>query len=306
MIYTVTFNPSLDYIVKVQDFTLGQVNRTEQEIIFPGGKGINVSLVLKNLGVESTILGFISGFTGAEIRRRLHSLGCREELLTLDLGLSRINVKLRSKEESEINGQGPDIDAEAIRRLFEQLDALQSEDMLVLAGSIPGTMPDSIYRDIMEHMENKGIPVVIDATKDLLINTLKYHPFLIKPNNIELGEIFQVTIKDKNDVALYGRKLQEMGARNVLVSMAGDGAVLISEEGRVYESAAPKGTLVNSVGAGDSMVAGFLAGYLAEHDYEHAFRMGVAAGSASAFSENLAARSEVEELLSLLLRGENE
>jgi len=300
MIYTVTFNPSLDYIVNVQDFTLGQVNRTEQEIVFPGGKGINVSLVLKNLGIESTILGFISGFTGEEIRKRLRGRECREELLALDSGLSRINIKIRSNGESEINGQGPNIDAVAIKRLYEQLDTLKTEDMLVLAGSIPSTMPDSIYSDIMMRMESKGIPVVIDATKDLLVNTLKYHPFLIKPNNIELGEIFQVPIKDKKDVALYGKKLQEMGARNVLVSMAGDGAVLISEDGTVFESDVPQGTVVNSVGAGDSMVAGFLAGYLDEHDFEHAFRMGVATGSASAFSEDLANRTEVEELLLML------
>lgn len=300
MIYTVTFNPSLDYIVTVSHLELGKVNRTEKEIILPGGKGINVSIVLKNLGVPSTALGFISGFTGEEIRKRVESFGCRSEFIELEGGWSRINMKVRSDSESEINGQGPVIGEEAAGRLYEKLDQLTAEDILVLAGSIPNSMPDTAYSDIMERLAGRGVRVVVDATKDLLVNVLKYRPFLIKPNNHELSEIFQVTLTDPKEIVRYAKKLQDMGAGNVLVSMAGDGAVLAAEDGNVYESPAPKGKVVNSVGAGDSMVAGFLAGYLEKGDYGHAFRMGIAAGSASAFSENLATRDEMENILKCL------
>ena len=236
MIYTVTFNPSLDYIVTVKDFKLGMVNRTCEEIMFPGGKGINVSIVLNNLGMESTILGFTAGFTGKEIQRRVTEMGCREELISIPNGLSRINLKLRSNEESEINGMGPVIDGEAIKALYEKLDTLKEGDVLVLAGSIPSSMPETMYSDIMKFLENKGVMIAVDATRDLLVNVLPYHPFVIKPNNHELGEIFNVTLKDKNDVIVYAKKLQEQGARNVLVSMAGDGAVLVAEDGSVYTS----------------------------------------------------------------------
>lgn len=300
MIYTVTFNPSLDYIVTVKDFTLGQVNRTCEEIMFPGGKGINVSIVLKNLGMDSTILGFTAGFTGKEIQRRVLQMGCNEELIPIPNGLSRINLKLRSNEESEINGMGPVIDQNAIDALYRKLDTLTSDDVLVLAGSIPSSMPDTIYMDIMKFLQEKGVMIAVDATKDLLVNVLPYHPFLIKPNNHELGEIFHVTITDKDDVVTYAKKLQEKGARNVLVSMAGDGAVLVAEDSTIYKSEAPKGKVVNSVGAGDSMVAGFLYGYLTSGDYKTAFKTGISSGSASAFSENLATRKEVEAILETL------
>ena len=300
MIYTVTFNPSLDYIVTVKDFKLGMVNRTCEEIMFPGGKGINVSIVLKNLGMESTILGFTAGFTGKEIQRRVTEMGCREELISIPNGLSRINLKLRSNEESEINGMGPVIDGEAIKALYEKLDTLKEGDVLVLAASIPSSMPETMYSDIMKFLENKGVMIAVDATRDLLVNVLPYHPFVIKPNNHELGEIFNVTLKDKNDVIVYAKKLQEQGARNVLVSMAGDGAVLVAEDGSVYTSEAPKGKVVNSVGAGDSMVAGFVYGYLTSKDYKTAFKMGISCGSASAFSENLATKPEVEAILNTL------
>ena len=300
MIYTITFNPSLDYIVTVPDFKLGAVNRTEKEILFPGGKGINVSIVLKNLGMESTILGFTAGFTGEEIRRRVQEMGCNEELITVGNGYSRINLKLRSKEESEINGMGPVIEQDVTNQLYRKLGGLQNGDILVLAGSIPASMPDTMYSDIMQFLEGKGIRVVVDATRDLLVNVLKYHPFLIKPNNHELGEIFGVELKEKAEVLKYAKKLQDQGARNVLVSMA----VLAAEDGSVYESAAPKGHVVNSVGAGDSMVAGFLYGYLRSETYKTAFQVGVATGSASAFSENLATKAEVETVLKTMISEE--
>lgn len=300
MIYTVTFNPSLDYIVTVRDFTLGQVNRTCEEIMFPGGKGINVSIVLKNLGMDSTILGFTAGFTGKEIQRRVVEMGCKEELIPIPNGLSRINLKLRSNEESEINGMGPVIDQEAIDALYRKLDTLQKGDVLVLAGSIPSSMPETMYSDIMKFLDGKGVMIAVDATKDLLVNVLPYHPFVIKPNNHELGEIFHVKLTDKEDVITYAKKLQEQGARNVLVSMAGDGAVLVAEDGSVFTSPAPKGKVVNSVGAGDSMVAGFVYGYLSSGDYKTAFKTGISCGSASAFSENLATREEVEAIFNTL------
>ncbi len=297
MIYTLTFNPSLDYIVTVPKFTCGIVNRTSQEIIYPGGKGINVSMVLKNLGYDNTALGFLAGFTGDKLKSLLEEKGISAKFIQVKDGMTRINVKLRSDEETEINGQGPAIGADDIKRLYEQLDALQDGDVLVMAGSIPDVMPQTIYMDIMKYLQNKKLRIVVDATKDLLVNVLQYHPFLIKPNNHELGEIFHTTITDKKDVIEYARKLQEMGAKNVLVSMAGDGAVLVAEDGSVFQADAPKGKVVNSVGAGDSMVAGFLAGYLEQQDYRKAFAMGVCTGSASAFSEELATKEEVKMLL---------
>lgn len=297
MIYTVTFNPSLDYIVTVNNFRTGIVNRTVNEIIYPGGKGINVSMVLKNLGFDSTALGFMAGFTGDEIARLLEEKGVNTDFIHVDEGTSRINVKLRSDEESEINGQGPAIQKKDIDTLYEKLDRLKEGDVLVLAGSIPDVMPGSMYMDIMAHLEGRGIQIVVDATKDLLVNVLSYKPFLIKPNNHELGEIFGVTLKDQDDVIVYAKKMQERGARNVLVSMAGDGAVLVTEDGKEFRAPAPKGKVVNSVGAGDSMVAGFVAGYLSTGDYKQAFQMGVCTGSASAFSEELATKEEVEQLL---------
>lgn len=298
MIYTVTLNPSLDYIISVKDFTLGRVNRTEKEMLFPGGKGINVSIVLQNMEVSSTALGFVAGFTGDEIRKRLRHLGVTEEFVEVDEGMSRINVKLRSDEESEINGKGPNIGLHDVEGLMNRLRELEDGDILVLAGSIPDRMPETMYRDIMSELKEKDVMIVVDATGDLLMNVLEYHPFLIKPNHHELGEIFGVEIHSREEAIPYARKLQKMGARNVLISMAGEGAVMVAEDGTSYQSEAPKGAVVNSVGAGDSMVAGFLYGYTTRKSYESAFYYGLCTGSASAFSENLATKNEVEKLLS--------
>lgn len=294
MIYTVTFNPSLDYIVSVEDFQLGMTNRTDSELLLPGGKGINVSTVLKNLGIENTALGFIAGFTGDEIRRKVEEIGVKADFIQIREGVSRINLKLKSIDGTEINGQGPDIGKEKVEELLSRLDGLREGDVLVLAGSIPASMPDDIYKNIMKRLTGKGIMIVVDATRDLLVNVLEYHPFLIKPNNHELGEIFDTEIRTREEVIPYARKLQEMGACNVLVSMAGEGAVLAASDGSCHMAPAPKGDLVNAVGAGDSMVAGFLAGWMEKKDYVHAFHMGIAAGSASAFSEYLAKREEIE------------
>ena len=293
MIYTVTFNPSLDYIVSVDDFKLGLTNRTSSELILPGGKGTNVSTVLKNLGLESTALGFVAGFTGNEIVKRLNDMGIKSDFISIENGISRINLKLKSIDGTEINGAGPDISEEKVNELRDKLNQLKEGDVLVLAGSIPSSMSDNIYRDIMADLKDRGVMIVVDATKDLLLNVLEYHPFLIKPNNHELGEIFDVKLTTREEVIPYGRKLQEKGARNVLVSMAGEGAVLIAEDGQVFDAPAPKGKLINGVGAGDSMVAGFVEGWIEKQDYEYAFHMGVASGSASAFSENLATKEEI-------------
>lgn len=301
MIYTVTFNPSLDYIVDVENFRLGMTNRTCSEQMMAGGKGINVSIVLKNLDIRSTALGFTAGFTGEEIRRQVAELGIFADFIAIPEGLSRINLKLRSIDGTEINGMGPTIGQPQLDALYEKLDTLTEKDTLVLAGSIPASMPSSIYSDILARLQDKGVTFVVDATKELLTNVLCYKPFLIKPNNHELGELFGVTLSTRESVVPYARRLQEQGARNVLVSMAGQGAVLVAEDGSVYMTPAPKGTLVNAVGAGDSMVAGFLAGWQERHDYGHAFRMGVAAGSASAFSKYLATQEEVEQVYAQLI-----
>ena len=293
MIYTVTFNPSLDYIVGTAGFQLGSTNRTVSELMLPGGKGINVSTVLRNLGIESTALGFTAGFTGEEIKRRVNEMGLHNEFIDVGNGFSRINVKMKEFDGTEINGQGPRIGEEAVGQLMNKLDKLGEGDILVLAGSIPSSMPDSIYSDIMARLDGRGIIFVVDATKDLLMNVLKYHPFLIKPNHHELGEIFGVELRRKEDVPSYAEKLQEKGAQNVLVSMGGEGAVLLDANHQVHMLPAPKGNLVNAVGSGDSMVAGFLAGWKQQEDYEHAFKMGISAGSASAFSEFLATEKEI-------------
>ncbi len=298
MIYTVTFNPSLDYIVTVDNFTTGRVNRTTTEFMYPGGKGINVSIVLKNLGYDNIALGFEAGFTGEEIIRRISDMGIIHDFIHVDNGLSRINVKIRSDNESEINGQGPAIEADHINKLYQRFDKLKNGDILVLAGSIPTVMPDSMYMDIMKYLKGRNIKIVVDATKDLLVNVLEYRPFLIKPNNHELGEIFGVELKTRDEVVEYAKRLQKMGAVNVLVSMAGEGAVLVAEDGIIFKTPAPKGVVKNSVGAGDSMVAGFIAGYLNSGNYVEAFKMGVCTGSASAFSDMLATKAEVEALKS--------
>lgn len=294
MIYTVTFNPSLDYIVSVENFRLGLTNRTSSELMLPGGKGVNVSTVLMNLGIENTAFGFVAGFVGDEIIRRLEEMGVQNGFIRIEEGVSRINLKLKSINGTEINGQGPVISPEHVEELMKQLDRLGEGDVLFLSGSIPSSMPDDAYQKIMERLDGRGVQIVVDATKDLLLNVLEYHPFLIKPNNHELGEIFGVELKTREEVIPYAKKLQEKGAVNVLVSMAGEGAVLIDANEDVHMAPAPKGTLVNGVGAGDSMVAGFMAGWMEKQDYEHAFCMGVSAGSASAFSEHLATKAEIE------------
>ena len=296
MIYTVTFNPSLDYIVSCDDFILGQTNRTTKEIIYPGGKGINVSIVLRNLGLDTTALGFLAGFTGGEIKRLILKEGIKNEMIEVNNGFSRINIKLRSSQESELNGMGPSIDEQSIKKLYQKLDNLTSDDILVLAGSIPSSMPSNIYSDIMDYLKDKNMKIVVDATKDLLLNVIPYKPFLIKPNNHELGELFNVELNTREEVVPYARKLLELGARNVLVSLAGEGAVLVDENGEIYSSKAPKGKVINSVGAGDSMVAGFLYGYKTFNNYKEAFKYGVCTGSASAFSEQLAKLDEVIDL----------
>lgn len=297
MVYTITFNPALDYIMTADEYTEGAVNRTSSEKIMAGGKGINVSIVLNNMGVENTALGFVSGFTGSEIENILSGMGCHTDFIKLNNGFSRINVKIKSKKETEINGQGPDIPKEAVEALYRKLDDLKNGDTLVLAGSVPSSLPSSIYYEIMDYLKDKKLNIIVDATKDLLVNVLEYKPFLIKPNNHELGEIFSAELKTRAEVLPYARKMREMGARNVLVSMAGEGAVFAGENGEEYQCEAPKGKAVNSTGAGDSMVAGFIAGYMEKHDFNYALKMGLSAGSASAFSENLAAKAEVLNIL---------
>lgn len=300
MIYTVTFNPALDYVVFLDGLQLGDINRSKRESIFYGGKGINVSTILNTLGMETTALGFVAGFTGKAIEEGLASQGIHTDFIHLPEGNSRINVKIKHGDETEINGQGPIITQEAIDALFEKLQTLGEDDILVLAGSIPNTLPEDIYEKILAALSGKGIRIAVDATKDLLLNVLKYHPFLIKPNNHELGEMFHTVCETKEDIEHYARELQKMGARNVLISMAGDGAILITENGNSIQMGTPKGKVVNSVGAGDSMVAGFLAGYLKNGQYEEALKMGTAAGSATAFSEGLASYEMFSEMLKQL------
>ena len=300
MIYTVTFNPSLDYIVSIDNFKLGKTNRTITELMLPGGKGLNVSTVLYNLGIENTALGFTAGFVGEELKRLAKETGYSCDFIDIKEGVSRINVKMKDFDGTEINGMGPVIDEGALNALMKKLDMLKNGDVLVLAGSIPSSMPSDIYSRILETLNGRGIRFVVDATNNLLLNVLPFHPFLIKPNNHELGEIFGVTLESKDEVVPYAKKLQEMGAENVLVSMAGEGAVFVDETGKVHQLDAPKGILVNAVGAGDSMVAGFLAGWEEQRNYEHAFKMAVAAGSASAFSELLATKDEIRTLYETL------
>lgn len=297
MIYTITFNPSIDYMVTVDQFQTGEVNRVQDEYILAGGKGINVSIVLKNLSVESQTLGFIAGFTGKEIQKRVEEKGIHTDFIDVHNGYSRINFKLKSQQETEVNGNGPHISKQDIELLMEKLKMLKKGDILVLSGSIPQCVSNDIYANIMKELQDIGIEIIVDATGELLMKVLEYKPFLIKPNNHELAEMFHVKLFDQKDIVTYAKKLQEMGAKNVLISMAGDGAFFICENGKVYFSEAPKGIVKNSVGAGDSMVAGFIAGYEKTKDYIQAFKMGVATGSASAFSHDLATQEEVDELL---------
>lgn len=300
MIYTVTFNPALDYVVHMDEVLLGAVNRSHSEEIYYGGKGINVSMVLKNLGVDSIALGFVAGFTGEVIEKGVKSLGVKTDFIPLEKGISRINVKIKSKEEMEINGQGPDISDGALQSLLKKIEAIENGDTLVLAGSIPASLPSDIYENIMAGLQARSIRVVVDATKELLRNVLKYEPFLIKPNNHELGEMFGVEINTTEEIIHYAKELQKEGARNVLVSRAKEGAVLVTETGELFQMGVPKGVLKNSVGAGDSMVAGFLAGYLEKQDYGYALKMGTAAGSATAFSDGLADQKMIQSLFETL------
>lgn len=300
MIYTVTFNPSLDYVIQVPVFKADGVNRVSSEQIYAGGKGNNVAVVLSALGVQCRALGFKAGFTGEAMEQMLRLHGCDTDFIPLKEGMTRINVKVKADGEFEINGQGPSIPEEEIQRLYEKTDALEKEDILVLSGSIPVTLPDDMYERIMKRLSGKGVRFCVDAAKDLLLKTLKYRPFLVKPNRQELGEMFGLVLKSEEQVIKYAKKLQDMGACNVLVSMAGDGAVLAAENKEVHRLAPPAGTVVNSVGAGDSMVAGFLAGYLRSGSYEEALTLGTAAGSATAFTSWLAGRESIEEMQELL------
>lgn len=297
MIYTVTFNPAIDYVVMTDTIRPGEVNRANEERMYFGGKGINVSLVLSELGIKSRPLGFVAGFTGEAIEKGLLSQGIETGFVHLKVGFSRINVKIKSDEETELNGRGPDIPDDAVKELFERLEMIKDGDTLVLAGSIPPSLPSYIYEKILVHLEGRKIRTVVDATKDLLLNVLKYHPFLVKPNNHELGEMFGVKLETTEQIAEYAGKLRDMGARNVLVSMAGDGALLLDENGKIHTCGVCKGTVKNSVGAGDSMVAGFIAGS-ENGDYEYALKLGTACGGATAFSEGLAKKDDIERLIS--------
>ncbi len=302
MIYTVTFNPSLDYVVQSDGFAVGAINRTQSEHIYPGGKGINVSLVLQNLGVASVMLGFVAGFSGAELRRLVTLQGAGHSFISLEDGYTRINVKIAGSPETALNGSGPEIGAPQLAQLFAQLEKLHAGDVLVLAGSIPAALPKDIYEQIMRLVAGKGVRTVVDATGELVLKVLPYHPFLIKPNHEELGEFFNLPpLRTTEDIVSAARRLQTMGARNVLVSRGADGAILLDEAGIVYRCASPAGHLVNSVGAGDSMVAGFLAGYLKTGAYAQALRLGVAAGSASAFKDWLATQADVDRLLAQII-----
>lgn len=300
MIYTVTFNPAIDYVVHVEDMRTGDINRLTSEEIYFGGKGINVSLVLGELGIPSRVLGFVAGFTGRALEEGLSQSGLETDFVHLEKGNTRINVKIKSGQETDLNGQGPEIDEKALAQLYRKLDKIQDDDVLVLAGSIPGSLPADIYEDILAYMSHKKIRTVVDAAGDLLVNVLRYRPFLVKPNHHELGEIFGKELSSMDEIVNYARKLKDMGAVNVLISMAQNGAVLVDEYGEVRRCGVCRGTLVNSVGAGDSMVAGFIAG-LAEGDYGYALKMGTAAGGATAFSKGLAKREDIFELLKQLL-----
>ncbi len=300
MIYTVTFNPAIDYVVHFDRLQVGEINRNVSEEFQFGGKGINVSNVLRTLGLDTVALGFVAGFIGEGFEKGLAEMGLKTDLIHVKEGMTRINVKVKAAEETEINGIGPVITEEDMEELNRKLDAIGPDNVLVLSGSIPACLSGDTYEKIMARLDGRGIRIAVDATKDLLVNVLKYHPFLIKPNNHELGEIFGKVLKTDEEIAECARKMQEMGGRNILVSMAGDGALLLDENGQTHRIGCPKGKVVNSVGAGDSMVAGFLAGWLGTGDYGYALKLGTATGSATAFSIGLAEKPLVEELLATL------
>lgn len=297
MIYTVTLNPSIDYVIKVDKLTTGNINRVNEEHVYPGGKGINVTRILKSLDNDNIALGFVSGFTGDYIINSLQELNLKSDFIKVKKGFTRINVKVKSEEETEINGQGPKISEEELNQFYKVIDKLVDGDILILSGSIPSCLDERLYESIMKKVEDRDIKVIVDATKNLLLNVLKYKPFLIKPNNHELAEMFNVELNSTEDVVFYARKLKEMGAQNVLISMGKDGALLVTENDEVFASSVAKGEVVNSVGAGDSMVAGFIAGYLKSNSYEEALRLGAASGGATAFSSDLATREFIDKLV---------
>jgi 1-phosphofructokinase len=297
MIYTVTLNPSIDYVVRLSDLTLGITNRTESEEYYYGGKGINVSCVLAELDLDSTALGFIAGFTGKAIEDGIRNDRITTDFIKLHGRISRINVKIKADEETEINGQGPDISDAELNRLIEKLDHIHDGDTLIIAGSIPKTLPDDIYERMLERVKDKDIRIVVDATKKLLVNSLKYKPFLIKPNRQEISEIFDVEVKTEEDTEKYARKLMEMGAQNVLISLGGEGAMLIDEYGNKHKIGVLKEKVINTVGSGDSMVAGFVAGYEKEKSYSYALKLGSACGNATAFLPGLATKEKINEIL---------
>jgi 1-phosphofructokinase len=294
MVYTVTLNPALDYVMKLKNLRTDDINRTDGEEIYYGGKGINVSVILTQLDIPNTALGFLGGFTGKKLEEMLKSDGISCDFNYLKSGDTRINVKIKADKEIDLNACGPEITKEDMQSFLKKLDGIRDGDYLILAGSIPKTLPDDIYERMLERVSDRKVNCVVDATGDLLKNVLKYRPFLIKPNHHELGDLFSVEIKSDDDIVKYSKKLQEMGAKNVLVSMAKDGAMLTDENGNVHKIGNAKGKLVNSVGCGDSMVAGFTAGYIETADYSYALRLGSACGNATAFSEKLATREEIE------------
>ena len=297
MIYTVTLNPSIDYVIKVDKLTTGNINRVNEEHVYPGGKGINVTRILKSLDNDNIALGFVSGFTGDYIINSLQELNLKSDFIKVKEGFTRINVKVKSEEETEINGQGPKISEEELNQFYKVIDKLVDGDILILSGSIPSCLDERLYESIMKKVEDRDIKVIVDATKNLLLNVLKYKPFLIKPNNHELAEMFNVELNSTEDVVFYARKLKEMGAQNVLISKGKDGDLLVTENDEVFSSSVEKGEVVNSVGAGYSMVAGFIAGYLKSNSYEEALRLGAASGGATAFSSDLATREFIDKLV---------
>ena len=309
MVYTITFNPALDYILQVEKFEIDKINRTTTEKILPGGKGLNVSTVLNNLEIENTALGFIAGFTGEQLREELKNKGIKTEFIKVQKGITRINVKISSEKETAINANGPDITSKDIEQLLEQIKKIEKQDIVVLAGNIPKGISKNIYEKICQILKDKQITFIVDATKELLLSILKYNPFLIKPNKEELEETFNIKIKTKEEIIKYAKELQKLGAQNVLISLGGDGAILVTQNEKQYFSKAPKGKVINTVGAGDSMVAGFIAGIKQKNkenpdktkdNFEYALKMGIATGSASAFSTNLATKEEVYDLLKFL------
>lgn len=300
MIYTVTFNPAVDYVVHTDEMKTGLTNRSTKEEVYFGGKGINVSVILNELGVKSRALGFVAGFTGDAVEKGISDQGIETDFIHLKRGLTRINVKIKADDETELNCSGPDIDEESVNILFEKLDKLEKGDILILAGSIPKSLPADIYARILEKMSAKGVSAAVDATGKLLLNVLEYKPFVVKPNNFELGDMFGVELHGTDEVIEYAKKLRSMGAVNVLVSMAGDGAVLVDENDQVHVCGVCSGTVKNSVGAGDSMLAGFIAGYSEKHDYGYALKLGTASGGATAFSDGLASGSYIRELFETL------